>query len=73
MILGILAVTTLLVIRLNAPPDPLALPERLELEGIASPTAVTFTPDHILIVGQDQQLHIFSRADHSLIRSIPIE
>lgn len=62
MIVGITLIVGLLVMRLSAPPAPLALPAQLDLPTGARAEAVTLTRDYVLVVTGDTELLVFDRA-----------
>lgn len=73
MILGVLAVVTLLVIRLQAPaPAALPLPETIALpEGVAA-TAFTQARDWYAVVTGDGRILIFDRGTGTLRQEVQI-
>jgi len=72
MIGGIVLIVVLLVIRLNAAPPPLAMPEGLRLPDGGTPAAVTFLPERILAVDAGGMLHVYDRAGGALLQSLSL-
>lgn len=71
MVLGIIAVTAILWLRLSVPPLP-ALPANLALPEGAAPAAVTFARDWTVVVTEAGEILLFAR-DGSLHRQVPAE
>lgn len=70
MIVGVMGILVVLFLRLSKI-DPVAVPlENLSLPEGVTAISVSYTPDHILVVGDDT-LHLY-RADGSFDRAIPL-
>ena len=72
MILGVLAVVTLLVIRLNQPVAPLAVPEGIALPEGAVVQAVTRGDGWLAVVTEDQRV-LFFDAGGALFQEVVVE
>lgn len=73
MILGVLAIVTLLVIRLQAPvPAALPLPEVIALPEGATALAVTQARDWYAVVTDDERILIFDRVTGTLRQEVVI-
>lgn len=72
MIVGITLIVGLLVLRLSAPPAPLALPEQLEVPAGVVPEAVTLSRDWVLIVSGTQEILLFERTSGALRHRIAL-
>ncbi len=70
MIIGMVIVTSLLVMRLQSKP-PL-LPEEISLPDGATATAITTNSDWVLVLDQNQQLHVFDRLSGTLHQTVQI-
>ncbi|MGV6840210.1 MAG: DUF6476 family protein [Planktomarina sp.] len=71
MIVGVMGILVVLFLRLSKV-DPVAVP----LDDIALPAGITavsvsYTPNHILVVGGDDMLYLY-RADGSFDKAIPL-
>lgn len=73
MILGVLAITTLLFLRLNqAQPAAMPLPEALTLPGGTRALAVTYTRERILVITEEDELLIFDAQGEELRQRITL-
>lgn len=73
MILGVLAIVTLLVIRLQAPaPAALPLPDTIALPEGAIALAITQARDWYAVVTEDGRILIFDRATGALRQEVAI-
>ncbi|WP_299688570.1 DUF6476 family protein [uncultured Tateyamaria sp.] len=72
MICGVVTVVGLLVIRLNADPARLPLPDRITLPDGVVATAFTVGPDWYAIVTQDDQILIYDQVTGTLRQTIMI-
>ncbi|WP_299297211.1 DUF6476 family protein [uncultured Tateyamaria sp.] len=73
MIGGVVTVVALLVIRLNAGPAPLPLPEKVTLPGGATATAFTVGSDWFAVVTEDDQILIFDQVTGTLRNTLTID
>lgn len=73
MILGLVTIVALLVIRLPAPSALPDLPANLTLPEGASPAAVTFARDWLVVVTQGGDILLYDRASGRLIRQVRAE
>lgn len=74
MIGGVLAITALLVIRLNAAPGALPpLPDRIALPAGTEATAFTQGTGWIAVVTADDRILVFDREDGTLRQEVRIE
>ena len=72
MILGLVTIVALLVIRLTAPPAPLALPEEITLPDGSTPQAVTLAPQAVIVVSETEIL-FFNRTTGALERRYALD
>jgi len=71
MIVGVMGILVVLFLRLSKI-DPVAVPlENLSLPEGVTALSVSYTPDHILVVGGNDTLYLY-RADGSFDRAIPL-
>ncbi len=73
MIFGVLTVIALLVIRLNADPKPMVLPEQVTLPDGATATAFTVGSDWFAVVTQDDTILIFDQVTGTLRQTITLD
>lgn len=73
MIGGVVTVVSLLVIRLNAAPAPMALPEQVMLPDGAVATAFTVGSDWFAVVTQADEILIFDQVTGTLRQSIALD
>ena len=73
MIGGVVTVVSLLVIRLNADPVPLPLPEQVTLPDGATATAFTVGSDWFGVVTADDQILIYDQVTGTLRQTIVLE
>ena len=73
MIGGVVTVVSLLVIRLNAAPAALPLPEQITLPDGAVATAFTVGSDWYAVVTQTDEILIFDQATGTLRQTIVLE
>lgn len=73
MIAGVVTVVALLVIRLNAAPAPLALPEQVTLPDGSTATAFTIGSDWFGIVTESDEILIYDRATGTLRQTITLD
>jgi len=72
MIGGVVTVVALLVIRLNAEPAGLPLPEQVTLPDGAQATAFTVGSDWFAVVTEDDQILIFDQVTGTLRKTLTI-
>ena len=73
MILGVLAIVTLLVIRLQAPaPVAVPLPDTIALPEGVTALAVTQARDWYAVVTEDERILVFDRATGALRQEVAI-
>jgi hypothetical protein len=73
MIVGITLIVGLLVLRLSAPPAPLALPEALALPEGVVPSAVTLARNWVLVLDTGgTEVLLFDRASGALRHRLPL-
>ncbi|MBV1869191.1 MAG: hypothetical protein KUG69_15005 [Marinosulfonomonas sp.] len=72
MILGLLAIVSLLVIRFSGAPDAPTLPAQITLPGDSTAIAFTQGPDWFAVVTDGNEILIFSRADGTLLQTVQI-
>jgi hypothetical protein len=73
MIVGITLIVGLLVVRLSAPPAPLALPDTLALPDGVVPQAVTLARDWVLVLDEaGSEVLLFDRASGALRHRLPL-
>lgn len=73
MICGVVTVVGLLVIRLNADPAPLALPDRVTLPDGTTATAFTVGSDWFAVVTTGDEILIFDQVTGTLRQTVAIE
>lgn len=75
LILGIIAIVTLLFIRLSSPAPRVALelPETVTLPEGTTATAVTLTGDHVVVVTDTDAVLFFDRESGALRHSLTVE
>lgn len=73
MIIGLVVMIALVVIRLQQPPVPLALPDNITLPQGAKAQAVTYGRDWYAVVSEDDVIYIFDRSTNALRQIIPVE
>ncbi|MEL6450767.1 MAG: DUF6476 family protein [Pseudomonadota bacterium] len=73
MIGGVVTVVALLVIRLNADPAPLPLPDQVTLPDGATATAFTIGSDWFGVVTEDDQILIYDQVTGSLRQTVTLE
>ncbi|WP_299282991.1 DUF6476 family protein [uncultured Tateyamaria sp.] len=73
MIFGVLTVIGLLVIRLNADPTPMVLPEQVTLPDGAVATAFTVGSDWFAVVTETDEILIFDQVTGTLRRTITLD
>lgn len=66
MILGLVAILTVLVIRLSASPAPLTLPATISLPEGVQMQAVTLAPDWVVVVTQSGEILLYERRSGAL-------
>ncbi|MEM8690776.1 MAG: DUF6476 family protein [Pseudomonadota bacterium] len=71
MIMGVLTIIVLLVIRLNATPSAVQLPDTLTLPDGTKPTAFTLGPDWLAVITDDEIL--IYNLDGSLRKRVSID
>ena len=72
MIVGVITIVVLLVIRLNRPPPPLALPDAIALPSGAEAGAVTVGRGFVLVLTSDDRALVYA-PDGTLRDTIEIE
>ncbi|MEP1961955.1 DUF6476 family protein [Tateyamaria sp.] len=73
MIVGVVTVVSLLVIRLNAAPAPLALPEQVTLPDGATTSAFTVGSDWFAVVTENDEILIFDQVTGTLRQTIVLD
>ncbi|MEP4247452.1 DUF6476 family protein [Tateyamaria sp.] len=73
MIVGVVTVVSLLVIRLNAAPAPLALPEQVTLPDGATVSAFTVGSDWFAVVTENDEILIFDQVTGTLRQTIVLD
>ncbi|KIC46159.1 DUF6476 family protein [Tateyamaria sp. ANG-S1] len=73
MIGGVVTVVALLVIRLNADPALLPLPDQVTLPGGTRATAFTIGSDWYAVVTEDDQILIFDQVTGTLRQTIDVQ
>ena len=72
MILGLLAIVTLLVIRFGTPNDTVTLPDNIVLPKAAQASAFTRGPDWLAVVTDDDRILIYSMDGQTVLQEIKI-
>lgn len=72
MILGVIVIIGLLVTRLGMAPAPLALPESINLPTGSTAQAITFAPDWVLVLTQENEVLLFDPATGALRHQIAL-
>ncbi len=72
MIVGLVVMIALVVIRLNAGPPDIALPDYIELPDGTRATAFTQAPTWFAVVTDDDQILIFNRDSGELTQTISV-
>ncbi|WP_229801388.1 DUF6476 family protein [Tateyamaria omphalii] len=73
MIAGVVTVVALLVIRLNADPAPLPLPDQVTLPDGATATAFTIGSDWFGIVTENDEILIYDQVTGTLRQTITLD
>jgi hypothetical protein len=73
MIAGLLTIVGLLVMRFNAAPAPLPLPEELVLPAGAEARAVTYSADFTLVLTGGDEILVYDRATGELRQTLRID
>ncbi len=73
MIVGVVTVVWLLVIRLNADPAPLALPDEVTLPDGITATAFTIGSDWFAVVTEDDRILIYDQATGALRQTVILD
>ena len=72
MILGLLAIVSLLVIRFTGPPEAPTLPDQIILPGDSKAIAFTQGPEWFAVVTDGNEILIFSRDSGALLQTIGV-